>query len=60
MVTLLNGSELSADYALTTFSLGVLQHDDVAFEPELPSWKQEAIHSMAMVRIFPPPPGDAA
>lgn len=24
------------DYALCTFSLGVLQHDDVVFEPEFP------------------------
>lgn len=30
-------------------SLGVLQHDDVAFEPPLPMWKKEAIHSMNMV-----------
>lgn len=51
-VTLVDGSKLSADYGLTTFSLGVLQHDDVTFEPELPLWKQEAIHSMDMVRIF--------
>jgi len=39
---------LSADYALVTFSLGVLQHDDVHFEPALPHWKEEAIHGMAM------------
>jgi len=59
-VTLVDGSELSADYALTTFSLGVLQHDDVNFEPELPLWKQEAIHSMDMVRILKfYPPDDA-
>lgn len=51
-VRLLDGSELSADYVLTTFSLGVLQHDDVIFEPELPSWKQEAIHSMGMVQVL--------
>jgi len=56
-VRLVDGSELSADYALSTFSLGVLQHDDVAFEPELPSWKKEAIHSMGMVRIPDPPYG---
>ena len=30
-------------------SLGVLQHDDVRFEPPLPMWKREAIHSMTMV-----------
>ena len=48
-VTLADGETLEADYALCTFSLGVLQHDDVAFEPPLPSWKQEAIQSMDMV-----------
>ncbi|EMD35053.1 hypothetical protein CERSUDRAFT_116556 [Gelatoporia subvermispora B] len=47
-VTLTNGTTLSADYALCTFSLGVLQNDDVVFEPELPDWKQEAIQSMTM------------
>ena len=48
-VGLSDGSSLSADYALVTFSLGVLQHDDVTFEPPLPKWKSEAIHGMAMV-----------
>ncbi|KAG1722008.1 flavin-containing amine oxidoreductase-domain containing protein [Suillus lakei] len=36
------------DYVLCTFSLGVLQYGDVAFEPALPSWKMEAIQSMVM------------
>lgn len=35
-VTLDNGETISGDYALCTFSLGVLQNDDVGFEPELP------------------------
>ncbi|KAI0669114.1 amine oxidase [Trametes maxima] len=48
IVTLADGTTLTADYALCTFSLGVLQHDDVQFVPPLPSWKQEAIQSMAM------------
>jgi polyamine oxidase len=48
-VSLSDGSNSSADYALVTFSLGVLQHDDVHFEPVLPKWKSEAIHGMAMV-----------
>lgn len=51
-VTLTTGEVLEADYALCTFSLGVLQNDDVVFEPELPDWKQEAIQSMVMVRIL--------
>jgi len=55
LVRLFDGSELRADYALVTFSLGVLQHDDVTFEPELPSWKKEAIYSMGMVRNRDPP-----
>ncbi|KAI8972602.1 amine oxidase [Trametes punicea] len=47
-VELVSGESLRADYALCTFSLGVLQHDDVVFEPPLPDWKQEAIQSMVM------------
>ncbi|KAH9856275.1 amine oxidase [Lenzites betulinus] len=47
-VELVSGEKLHADYALCTFSLGVLQHDDVVFEPALPDWKQEAIQSMDM------------
>ena len=35
-LTLANGTTLSADYALCTFSLGVLQNDDVQFYPPLP------------------------
>jgi polyamine oxidase len=52
-VTLTDGStRLSADYAIVTFSLGVLQNDDVRFEPDLPMWKVEGIHSMKMVGHF--------
>ncbi|TFY63914.1 hypothetical protein EVJ58_g2955 [Rhodofomes roseus] len=47
-VTLTDGTVLLADYVLCTFSLGVLQNDDVTFEPALPDWKQEAIQSMTM------------
>ncbi|KAH9477058.1 Polyamine oxidase 6 [Psilocybe cubensis] len=47
-VTLVNGQTLTGDYALCTFSLGVLQHDDVSFKPALPDFKQEAIQSMVM------------
>jgi len=35
-ITLANGTTLSAEYALCTFSLGVLQNDDVQFHPPLP------------------------
>lgn len=48
-VALADGRRLSADYALVTFSLGVLQNDDVRFVPPLPDWKVEAIHGMTMV-----------
>jgi len=47
-VTLQGGRQLTADYALVTFSLGVLQNDDVKFNPAFPDWKQEAIDSMVM------------
>jgi len=47
-VTLTDGTEIIADYVLCTFSLGVLQNDDVTFSPPLPDWKQEAIQSMVM------------
>jgi len=45
---LANGNTLHGDYALCTFSVGVLQNDDVQFTPPLPSYKQEAIHSITM------------
>jgi polyamine oxidase len=35
-LTLANGTTISADYAVCTFSLGVLQNDDVQFQPLLP------------------------
>ncbi|KAL4254130.1 FAD/NAD(P)-binding domain superfamily protein [Pleurotus pulmonarius] len=47
-VTLSNGTSISGDYVLCTFSLGVLQNDDVTFKPRLPDWKMEAIQSMTM------------
>ncbi|RDA91848.1 hypothetical protein CP533_3683 [Ophiocordyceps camponoti-saundersi (nom. inval.)] len=43
-----DGSCVEADYAICTFSLGVLQHDEVKFEPALPEWKQKAIQSFSM------------
>lgn len=52
-VTLTNGKTLSADYALVTFSVGVLQNNDVSFIPALPDWKQEAIQSITMVSFRP-------
>jgi len=43
VVTTADNTSIEADFALCTFSIGVLQHDDVTFELELPSWKQDAI-----------------
>ena len=48
-VTLTDGRKLSAQYAICTFSLGVLQSGDVSFEPVFPVWKTEAVQSMTMV-----------
>ena len=50
-VTLTTNETLKADYALVTFSVGVLQNDDVTFSPALPDWKQEAIQAITMVSI---------
>ncbi|KAK0478780.1 amine oxidase [Armillaria novae-zelandiae] len=47
-VTLTSGETIEGDYALCTFSLGVLQDDYVTFEPPLPDYKMEAIQSMTM------------
>jgi polyamine oxidase len=43
-----DGSCIEADYAICTFSVGVLQHEDVSFEPELPKWKSTAIEMFQM------------
>ena len=51
-VTLADGRVLSSDYVLCTFSVGVLQHGDVAFTPALPAWKVEAVQSMVMVSLL--------
>ncbi|KAI6135382.1 amine oxidase [Pisolithus thermaeus] len=43
-----SGYTLSADHALVTFSVGVLQGTDVSFEPALPDWKRVAISNIEM------------
>jgi polyamine oxidase len=48
-VTLTDGTRLTAQYAICTFSLGVLQSGDVQFKPPLPQRKVEAINRMKMV-----------
>ncbi|KAI8339831.1 hypothetical protein BD560DRAFT_412543 [Blakeslea trispora] len=42
------GDTIHADYAITTFSLGVLQHRDVEWEPALPEWKLEGLYGFHM------------
>ncbi|KAG0642597.1 hypothetical protein HOY80DRAFT_1036181 [Tuber brumale] len=54
-VTTKSGHTIHAEYALCTFSLGVLQHDDVKFVPPLPDWKREAyaqFHMATYTKIF--------
>lgn len=43
MVSIKGGGCTETEYAICTFSLGVLQNDVVEFKPEIPHWKQEAI-----------------
>ncbi|KAL3882771.1 hypothetical protein ACJMK2_029078 [Sinanodonta woodiana] len=47
-----NNIEYSADYVIVTFSIGVLQHDDVRFTPPLPFWKREAIHQFQQALLM--------
>ena len=48
-ITLKNGLIILADYAICTFSIGVLQHNDVQFIPQFPAWKRESIFTFKMV-----------
>jgi polyamine oxidase len=43
-----DGSCVEADYAVCTFSLGVLQNDAVTFSPPFPEWKDTAIATFQM------------
>jgi len=52
-VTLDNGDIYSADRAIVTFSLGVLQSDLVTFSPSVPSSKQSAWDSFGMAHFAP-------
>jgi len=47
-VHLHGGQQLTADYVIVTFSLGVLQRGDVSFAPKLPLWKRTAIQQLNM------------
>ena len=57
-----DGTCITADHAVVTFSLGVLQNNAVAFHPSLPSWKQQGIETFQMgtyTKIFLQFPADA-
>lgn len=47
-VTISGGKVLHAKYAIVTFSVGVLQQNDVTWTPALPHWKLEAIMTLKM------------
>ena len=47
-VTTSDGDKFSAEYALCTFSTGVLASDIVTFNPALPQWKKEVIFKNPM------------
>ena len=47
-ITTDDGGCIQADYAICTFSLGVLQNDAVTFTPELPEWKSSSIATFQM------------
>lgn len=55
-----DGGCIEADYAICTFSVGVLQNDAVTFSPAFPSWKQMGIETFSMATYtkiflqFPP------
>ena len=54
-VTTSDGDKFAADYALCTFSTGVLASDMVTFNPALPQWKKEVIFKNPMsvyIKIF--------
>ena len=47
-VTTSDGEKFAAEYALCTFSTGVLASDIVTFNPALPQWKKEVIFKNPM------------
>lgn len=41
-----------AKYAISTFSIGLLQSNRLKFNPPLPQWKQDAINTFEMVHLL--------
>ncbi|XP_070578791.1 uncharacterized protein [Ptychodera flava] len=61
-VTTSDDQVFTADFALCTFSIGVLENDVVEFVPELPLWKTEEIYQFRMAwftKIFLQFPADS-
>ena len=52
-VTTAGGMTYTADYAIVTFSLGVLQNEVVTFDPPLPNWKRYSIMGATFVTDSP-------
>ena len=48
-----DGTRYTGDYALVTFSIGVLQSGAVKFNPPLPQWKTEQIFRYQMGTLDP-------
>ncbi|RCH92099.1 hypothetical protein CU098_009565, partial [Rhizopus stolonifer] len=42
------GDTIHAEYAISTFSVGVMQHKDIEWSPKLPEWKMEGIYAFDM------------
>ncbi|KAI8582496.1 hypothetical protein K450DRAFT_206140 [Umbelopsis ramanniana AG] len=54
-ITAKDGHKIEADYAISTFSLGVLQHNDVTWSPKLPEWKRVGLfgfHMATYLKLF--------
>ena len=45
-----SGENYTADYIVVTFSIGVLQSENVRFTPGLPEWKMDAIQQFQMAQ----------
>lgn len=48
LITTSDNQCITADYAICTFSLGVLQNEAVTFSPDFPEWKQTSIETFQM------------
>ncbi|CAO3672569.1 unnamed protein product [Umbelopsis ramanniana] len=54
-ITAEDGSKIQADYAISTFSIGVLQHQDITWSPKLPEWKRvglDGFHMTTYLKLF--------